>query len=377
MDAIQSEGRQRKLRDLIEAMRRLGVSGRLGEPQVGLVADADGAALAILSSDGSFLCVNRRLAALLGYPAAELVGRKLVDMAPEDERAPLTANLSAHSARDFHSFNAVLCGRTGRPIRLACHQQAVSMRQDDRGVCLTLFEEAPAPEAAPASSVQSSAADARCRETYRMLGQRAERQRVAADLHDGLGQAITLIKLMIEDALMRLRRGQADAAAHLLDATVLQVRATIGELRLICEELRPPALERLGLPAALRSLCRRVGYSAGGPVVSFQCDVDNAVVPDHLKADIFRVAQEALNNIVRHAAATEIRLTLHRSGTGLRLAVQDNGAGYDTRPLSSENLGSTGLGLAGLQHRVESQGGLFSIESSGRNGTIVSATWVL
>jgi two-component system, NarL family, sensor kinase len=57
--------------------------------------------------------------------------------------------------------------------------------------------------------------------------------------------------------------------------------------------------------------------------------------------------------------------------------MRDNGAGYDPRPLSSENLGSTGLGLAGLQHRVESQGGLFSIESSGRNGTILSATWVL
>jgi two-component system NarL family sensor kinase len=148
-------------------------------------------------------------------------------------------------------------------------------------------------------------------------------------------------------------------------------------MRQICGELRPLALERLGLPAGLSTLCRRVERSAEALVVTFHCEVDDRDVPEHLKADIFRVAQEALNNTVKHAAATEVRVALQRIDTGLLLTVQDNGTGYDTRPLSSEEVSSTGLGLVGMQHRVESQGGFLSVHSSDTSGTLVSASWAL
>ncbi|WP_341316734.1 histidine kinase [Paraburkholderia sp. IMGN_8] len=377
MDASQPEGRQLKLRDLVEAMRKLGIASRLHEPQAGSVTDARGAALAILSPDGLFLSANRSAAALLGYASGELVGRRLLDMAPESDRASLAAHLSAEPAREFHSFSTMLAGRTGRPARLMLHQQLIAADQDEDRACLTLFEEPLAPDAPLTDDAESSEAGARNRLKYLMIGQHRERQRLAADLHDGLGQALTLIKLMVEDARMRLRRGQAEDAAQKLDATVLQIRETIGEMRQICGELRPLTLERLGLPAALSTLCRGVERGAGHLVVSFHCDVDDRDVPEHLKADIFRVAQEALNNAVKHAAASAIRLALQRIETGLLLTIQDNGTGYDTRPLSSEEVSSTGLGLTGMQHRVESQGGFLSVHSSDNNGTLVSASWTL
>src|SRR6185369_14650721 len=124
-------------------------------------------------------------------------------------------------------------------------------------------------------SAQPPADDARQPTTWLTMGQQRERERLAAELHDGMGQALTLIKLMVEDARMRLRRGQADDAAQLLDATVLQIRDTIGEMRQICGELRPLALERLGLPAALSALCRRVEQSIEALRVMFSCGVED------------------------------------------------------------------------------------------------------
>ncbi|HEY1997145.1 histidine kinase [Paraburkholderia sp.] len=373
----QPEGRQLKLRDLVEAMRRLGIAARLGRPQTSDVTDARGAPLAILSSDGMFLSANRSAAALLGYSSSDLVGLYLLDMAPDSERASLANLLSARASQEFHSFSTLLTGRTGRPTRLMLHQQAIAAHPEEDSAQLTLFEEPIDSDQPAANDAQGSESDARSRRMFLMIGQQRERQRLAADLHDGLGQALTLIKLMVEDARMRLRRGQADDAAQKLDATVLQIRETIAEMRQICGELRPLALERLGLPAALSTLCRRMDLSAENLSVKFQSDVDDHDVPEHLKADIFRVAQEALNNSLKHAAATEIRLALREVDGSLLLTVQDNGSGYDALPLSSHEIGSTGLGLIGMQHRVEAHGGFLSVHSSETSGTLVSASWEL
>ncbi|NPT61579.1 sensor histidine kinase [Paraburkholderia elongata] len=375
MDANEPAGHQVKLVDLIEAMRKLCIAARPHEPGTGSVTDARGAALAVLTPDGTFLSANRTAAALLGYSSAELAGKRLVDLAPDDLCVALAGELSVSAHREFHSFPAVLCGRIGHPTRLMLHQQSVPSGQTGRSALLTLFEESliPGPELADATRLPD--ASARDRLTYLTMGQQKERQRLAAELHDGLGQALTLVKLMAEDALMRIRRGQVDDAAQLLDATVLRIRETIGDVRQICGELRPVMLDQLGLPAALGSLCRRIERSAEHISVVFNCDVGDEDVPEHLKADIFRLAQEALNNTVKHAAATEVTLGFRRIAGGLLMTILDNGVGYENRPLSTEDACATGLGLIGMQHRVESHGGTFSIQSFGTSGTLVSAAW--
>ncbi|HEX7906619.1 MAG TPA: histidine kinase [Paraburkholderia sp.] len=366
---------QVKLADLIDAMRKLCSAARPREAGTGSMPDARGAPLAILSPEGTFLSANRTAAALLGYTSADLVGRQLLEMAAADFEEPLANELSASARRDFHSFRAVLAGRNGQPMRLMLHQQSVPAGSSGRTALLTLFEESLLPLPELTNATRSLDAVARERLTYLTMGQQKERQRLSAELHDGLGQALTLVKLMAEDALMRIRRGQVDDAAQLLDATVLRIRETIGDVRQICGELRPQMLDQLGLPAALGSLCRRVERSADGISVVFDCDVSDDDVPEHLKADMFRLAQEALNNTVKHAAATEVTLGFRLVTGGLLMTILDNGIGYENRPLSTEDDCATGLGLIGMQHRVESHGGTFSIQSLGKSGTLVSAAW--
>lgn len=375
MDASRPEGLQVRLLDLIEAMRKLRAAARPSGKATGSVTDTRGAALAVLAPDGAFLSANRSAAALLGYASADLVGRQLIDMTPDDARAALADELTTSVRGDFHSFAAVLGSRTGHPTQFVLHQQLISASHGGGHALLTLFEEPLVLERGPADAAPLSEVYARHCLTYVTMGQQKERQRLASELHDGLGQALTLVKLMAEEALMRLRRGQVDDAAQLLDATVLRIRETIGDVRQICGELRPVMLDRLGLPAALGSLCRRIERGTANLCVAFDCDVDDEDVPEHLKTDIFRVAQEALNNTVKHASATTIALGFRHVAGGLALTIEDNGVGYESRPLSTEDACATGLGLVGMQHRVESHGGTFAIHSPGARGTRVCATW--
>jgi len=372
----QPAGPKIRLLDLIDAMRALRGAIRPGERGAGTVTDARGAALAILTPDGTFVSANRSAAALFGYSSAELVGKHLFDMAPDNAHAELADELSTSAEHPGHSFAAMLSGRTGHAMQIVVHQQALPATETHARLLLTLFEEPLNFEPERYDTAAARDAGAQACQAHLLMGQQKERHRLAAELHDGLGQALTLIKLMNEDALMRLRRGEIDEATNLLDATVLRIRETIGEVRQICGELRPPMLDKLGLPAALISLCRRIERDTDTLSVEFNCDVDDDDVPDHLKADMFRVAQEALNNIVKHAEATEIVLGLRHVAGGLLMTIRDNGVGYEHRPLTTEDAHSTGLGLIGMQHRVESHGGRFSIQSSGTTGTLVSATWL-
>lgn len=368
-----------RLRDLIDAMRKLGSAARHVQPPVAHVSDARGAALAVTTCDGAIVSVNRSAAALLGYASAELVGKQLADFAHDEVRAAVDKQLCSGTNEAFRSFDVTLADRTGRRTSFHVYQQTVESGDAGARLRLTLFVE---PLVQPAAEILPSAASAELHEdaqhrraTWLSMGQQRERERLAAELHDGMGQALTLIKLMVEDARMRLRRGQADDAAQLLDTTVLQIRDTIGEMRQICGELRPIALQRLGLPAALSTLCRSVELSSERLRVVFACGIAERDVPDHLKADIFRVVQEALNNIVSHAAASEIQVELQGDATTLLLSIRDDGRGYDMHPLSRGDPHSNGLGLIGMQNRVEAHGGAFTVSARREGGTEVAASW--
>ena len=364
-----------RLRDLIDAMRKLGHAARHAQPHAGHaahVSDARGAALAVTTRDGAIVSVNRSATVLFGYANAELAGKQLADFAHDDDHAHAEHEFRSNAAEAFRSFDVTLVGRTGHRLFLRVFQQSIATDAANAPLRLLMFV-----EPLTLANVNSIDGDTHAFTNWLFMGQQRERERLAAELHDGMGQALTLIKLMVEDARMRLRAGHTDDAAQLLDSTVLQIRDTIGEMRQICGELRPLALERLGLPAALSTLCRRVEKSVETLRVAFACGVEDGEIRDHLKADIFRVVQEALNNIVKHADASEVRVDLQRDGAYLRLSIHDNGSGYDHHPLHSNDARTNGLGLIGMQHRVEAQGGVFALNPGDDGGTEITAHWRL
>lgn len=208
-----------------------------------------------------------------------------------------------------------------------------------------------------------------------VIGQERERTRIAGELHDGLGQALTLIKLTVEDARIRLRGGRTDEACELLDMAVARICEAIGDVRQICNELHPVLLDRLGLVASLASICRRIDERTQNVQIRFDCGLQDSEVRVELRADVFRVAQEALTNALRHGSAGTICVSLRRADQGVLLTIEDDGIGFDTQHAATDPAFDGGLGLAGMRCRVEKAGGTFAVQSNETRGTVVSAFW--
>jgi signal transduction histidine kinase len=198
-----------------------------------------------------------------------------------------------------------------------------------------------------------------------LMLQDEEQKRVAAELHDGLGQSLAIIKnraLMASRALPDARRTEEQLQEIASTAT-----SAIGEVRQIAHNLRPYELDRLGLVAAIESMIERVSDSSSIDV-SKNLDLTSGVLSSEAETSIYRIIQEALNNVVTHSLATEARVEIQRQGNQLAIRVQDNGIGISPTPQSNDNR-PAGFGLAGITERVRALGGTFVIDSAVGKGT--------
>jgi len=205
--------------------------------------------------------------------------------------------------------------------------------------------------------------------------QEAERQRIAGDLHDVIGQSLSVVKVSIEEAQQQFEReGKPDAAA-VLSRLVPWVKDALAEVRRVSMDLRPAIIDDLGLLPTLSWFFREFGASCRNIVVEPKIDIAESDVPAPLKIAIFRILQEAVTNIIKHARATRIQVVLQSFGSVIQLAVIDNGAGFDTRaPRDAQNWKS-GLGLASMRERARVSGGNYVLESTPGIGTSVFVSW--
>lgn len=220
-------------------------------------------------------------------------------------------------------------------------------------------------------------ADAKLRQLAQRVvrSQEEERARLSRDLHDGISQWLVSIKLQIEAALERLRGTpeQAAAARAGFEKTATQINGVLAEVRRISHDLRPAILDDLGLAAALEHLCGEWRESSPQTQIVFEHErqrEDGAALSDVVNTVLFRVAQEALTNIARHANASQIRMRVYDGHNLLMLQVQDNGNGFD--PGQVDDHSRHGIGLRNMRERMEAVGGELAIDSSAA-GTSISA----
>lgn len=193
-----------------------------------------------------------------------------------------------------------------------------------------------------------------------------ERTRIASELHDSIGQGLLLIKLRIQRIENKLRMTPDDAEIIMLDKIL---EDNIAELKTIIYNLRPKILDELGLGPAITSLVHLVTVQSG---IRGSLDLHNFHdrIDKRLELLAFRLAQETLNNIIKHSGAKEFNLILQDKGENLRFIISDNGNGFDLKSLTTEReLG--GFGLLNMKERVESFGGEFKIDSTPGEGTVV------
>jgi len=195
--------------------------------------------------------------------------------------------------------------------------------------------------------------------------QEEERQRIARELHDGVGPDLASLNIRLLTARKLLER-EGHPVADEIEELAEQVQASIRDIRRLIHDLRPVALDELGLVPALRehlARCRQEHDLA----IEFVADVGERL-PTAVESALFRIVQEAVNNVLRHAQAQHVSVALTRDADQVRLSVADDGQGFDTQlPRSGRH-----VGLWSMCERVEQLGGQFELHSAPGQGTTVT-----
>ena len=202
-----------------------------------------------------------------------------------------------------------------------------------------------------------------------------ERKRIAREIHDGISQLLSTIKFNIENGVILLEGKASEPSLKPLMDAISLTKETMEEVRRIVMDLRPSTLDDLGILPTLSWYCREFQNIYSGISIEQDIRLEESDVPEELKTAIFRVFQEALNNIARHSGANNIRLLLDREDDKIRMAVMDNGSGFNVKDALSSQDSGRGFGLTSMRERTELSGGVFSIESAEGTGTRINAVW--
>ena len=197
--------------------------------------------------------------------------------------------------------------------------------------------------------------------------QEAERKRIAAELHDSIGQSLAIIRNL---ALVGLSTPEDHAQAlEQLDEVSTAASEALVEVKAVAHNLRPYQLDRLGLTKALDAMVKAVSDSSD---IRFATDIAelDSVLPKGAEINLYRIVQESLNNIVKHSAATEASVIVKKDAQSIHVEIRDNGKGFV--PASSSDPAAGGLGLVGIAERAKILGAKCEIHSTPGRGTIIS-----
>ena len=197
-----------------------------------------------------------------------------------------------------------------------------------------------------------------------------ERNRIARDLHDGPVQGVSAASLSLEAALLMIKAGDVDRGTELLGKIREELAGEADALRQLMSGLRPPVLEERGLMPALRETVARFETDTG-IVTTFEGELQRPVARD-AETLAYRVVQEALTNVGKHADATMATVHVDTDTGQLRVEVEDDGRGFETHR-ARDYLRGGRVGLASMRERVELASGTFNLRSTPGRGTVVTA----
>jgi signal transduction histidine kinase len=208
--------------------------------------------------------------------------------------------------------------------------------------------------------------NARLYEQAQQLAVMKERNRLARDLHDSVTQALYGITLYSEAAARQLASGDLGLTSGHLREIQETAQESLQEMRLLVFELRLPMLKDEGLAAALQARLEAV-ESRAGLEVTFESQLNNGLSPE-VEEGLYRIAQEALNNSLRHAQAQRVCVRLHQTGQSVALEVKDDGVGFDLTQAQQRG----GFGLRGMAERAARLGAALTVESRPGQGTMIA-----
>ena len=205
--------------------------------------------------------------------------------------------------------------------------------------------------------------------------QEEQMHRIALELHDEFGQCLVGMKLSLH-ALEREFKGRDDSErpVQIIDDCLAIVERVMRQVRSLVSLLRPEVLDAKGVEKAIQWLADQ--YQDSGPSIQTQVELVPWSVPQEFRIPIFRIAQEAINNAIKHSAADEVKVLLvEASDAGIELVIQDNGCGFEHAAGSRSGRTAHKFGLVSMRERAQHSGGTLSITTSPGQGTRIRAHW--
>jgi len=331
------------------------------------IFDTAADAMRVVDRDFNVLRVNETFAKLSGVPKEEAVGKRCHDIfwGPlcHTEDCPMRRIFEDMGRVEYDSEKVRKDG-----ARIPCIVSATPFRGPD-GELIGIVEDFKDISERKESEQELMRSHERLRDltSHLQVVREEERARVAREIHDELGQALTALKMDVH----WLRKRFSEKESSLIDKTCLMsqlIDRTVQSVRRICAELRPGLLDDFGLSAAIEWEAER--FSKRTEIAcEVMSDLGDITLPREISTSIFRVFQEALTNIARHADATKVDIVLRKQEERIEMRVTDNGIGI----AEEEILNSRSFGITGMRERINYLGGKLRIRGN-RNGTAVSVT---
>ena len=354
--------------DLTEQMKS-DAAVRRSERALREMLGAASEAIVFAGRDGRITYANAMAARTFGYPLPELVGLPIESLVP-DERRP-----AHHQQRETYQA-APVPGPMGDGSRelhgrrkdgtLFPAEVGLSVMEGEAGPLVVAFvadvtvrKENEARITRYKKNLQEMAFDA-------ALVEERQRRRLAADLHDNIGQTLALAQIRLKAA-----QGSVEGpAARDLAEGIKLIGVALADTRDLTFELSPPVLYDLGLPAAVGWLGEQL-EAQHHLHVTVEADQPFTRIEDEVAALLFRAVRELLTNVVKHAKTEKARVSLHRDGDHLTLVVEDHGAGFDPARIKTHEA-AKGFGLFSVREQITRLGGTFTATSSAANGTRIT-----
>lgn len=309
--------------------------------------------------EGNYIRVNRAGETLSGYKREEIVGHNFLEFVAADQLRFGRKNFYAKLAEQGEtSFEVDVLAKDGRRVPVEVRSRAIyenGVMVGVQGIARDITERKLAQDALQMFSRQLIEA------------QEEERRRISRELHDQIGQILTAIKMNLHT--VQQARGSSEISSYVKD----NIEAVDEALRLVRDlsvDLRPPVLDDFGLVTSLCWYVDRYSKRTGLEVdVVIDLLDQNQRFSREVETACFRIAQEALTNIARHAQASQVRLQLVKNGNILLLSIKDDGVGFDLESLRKRAPRAATLGLISMQERAHAAGGTIEINSASSKGT--------
>jgi signal transduction histidine kinase len=208
-----------------------------------------------------------------------------------------------------------------------------------------------------------------------LIAQENERKLIAREIHDGFGSQLATVKIRVENFLQQIDKNVIGRGVESLESVIPFLQGSIQEVRRIQMNLRPSLLDDLGILPTIEWFCRVFEKTYPSIRIEKESIVEENDVSAPLKIVIYRILQEAMNNIAKHSKADLVHLSLRKIEAKVELFVQDNGQGFDLKEMLNSENSRQGLGLVNMRERTELSGGSFAIESTQGTGTMIRVSW--